>query len=139
MRRRAFVSGAVAALVLLAASACGSPSDEDVADVARAFYAAVGSQDGSAACRLLAPPTRSEVESSSGEPCASAILDQDVQEAVGAPDVDVYATMALVRWPQETTFVTRYDSGWRVYAAGCSPDPKSPPDADRYDCVVQGG
>lgn len=125
--------------LLLSTSGCGSASDGDVAEVARAFYDAVGAQDGAAACKLLAPPTRSEVEKSSGKSCDKAILDEGVQEAVGAPQVDVYATMALVRWPQETTFVTRYDAGWRIYAAGCSPDPGSPADADRYDCNVQGG
>jgi hypothetical protein len=131
--------GIAAAMVLPTTSACSSASDDEVADVARAFYGAIGAQDGATACRLLAAPTRSEVEKSSGKPCAEGILDEDVQEAVGAPQVDVYATMARVRWPQETTFVTRYDSGWLVYAAGCSPDPGSPPDADRYDCNVQGG
>ena len=128
-----------ATVVLLTTSACSGTGDDDVARVSRAFYQAVGAQDGAAACRLLAPPTRAEVERSSGQPCAEGILDQGVQEATGAPRVDVYGTMALVRWPQETTFVTRYDTGWQVYAAGCSPDPKSPPDADRYDCDVQGG
>jgi len=129
----------LAALVLPTTSACGGASADDVTGVTRAFYQAIGSQDGATACRLLAPPTRSEVESSSGEPCARGILEEDVQEGTGAPRVKVYATMALVRWAQETTFVTRYDFGWRVYAAGCSPDPQSPADADRYDCNVQGG
>jgi hypothetical protein len=131
--------GAAAAALLGTTSACGGASDDDVASVARAFYTAIGSQDGAAACRLLAPPTRSEVESSSGQPCAEAIVDENLQPSAGAPRVQVYATMALVRWSQETTFVTRYDAGWRVYAAGCSPDPSSSPDADRYDCNVQGG
>jgi hypothetical protein len=62
-----------------------------------------------------------------------------VQDVTGTPHVEVYASMAQVRWSGETTFVSRYDSGWRVYAAACSPDPSSPRDADRYDCDVKGG
>lgn len=139
MRVRVLWLGVAAALVLPVTSSCSGAGDDEVADVARAFYEAVGARDGAAACRLLAPPTRSEVESSSGTSCAQGILDEGVQEAVGAPEVDVYATMARVRWPQETTFLARYDAGWRVYAAGCSPDPESPRDADRFDCDVQGG
>lgn len=139
MRVRRWYIGIAAVLALPTVSGCGSASDDDVAAVATAFYEAIGAEDGAKACRLLAEPTRSEVESSAGKPCERAILEEDLQEAVGEPDVGVYATMARVRWPQETTFMARYDSGWRVFAAGCSPDPQSPRDADRYDCAVQGG
>jgi hypothetical protein len=139
MRIRYLGLGIAAAVALPTTSACAGANDQDVVGVARSFYDAVGARDGATACRLLAPPTRSEVEQSSGEPCAQGILEEDVQQTAGAPRVDVYATMAIVRWTQETTFVTRYDTGWHVYAAGCSPDPRSPRDADRFDCDVQGG
>ncbi|SFB77982.1 hypothetical protein SAMN04487968_101479 [Nocardioides terrae] len=139
MNVRGLLIGIATVLVVPTVSSCDSSSDDDVAKVATAFYEAIGSEDAATACRLLAPPTRSELESSAGKPCAKAILDEGVQEAVGAPQVDVYATMARVRWPQESTFMARYDGGWLVFAAGCSPDPKSPRDADRYDCDLQGG
>jgi hypothetical protein len=134
------IAGTVAAVapVLVLASGCGH-AEGDVLARARAFYAALGAHDGAAACRLLAPPTREELEKSAGQPCASAIVQEGLGGATGRPDVRVYASMGSVAWAGETAFLARYDDGWHVFAAGCTPDPTSPRDADRYDCDVQGG
>lgn len=138
MTSRPLLTAAAAVAVVLLASGCGGARDDAVRS-ARSFYAALDAGDGAAACRLLADPTRRELEASAGEPCARAILQQHVGEASGRPHARTYASMALVRWAQETTFLARFGDGWRVFAAGCAPDATSPRDADRYDCDVQGG
>jgi hypothetical protein len=42
--------------------------------------------------------------------------------------------MTQVRFAQDTIFLARFQSGWKVMAAGCSPVPGHP-----YDCRLQGG
>jgi hypothetical protein len=79
------VASAVCASVLVATgcASAGNPPDRVVGD----FAAAVGRGDGSEACRLLAPSTRSELEQSAGTPCATALLDEvdeDMGEALSA-------------------------------------------------------
>jgi hypothetical protein len=127
-----------AAVVLLTAvacitlSGCGSAQEETVADTAGAFYEAVGASDGQAACAVLAPASQSELEQSAGKPCAQAILDEDVPDVVDPEDIVVFGTMAQVRFAGETTFLTRFEDGWRVVAAACTPG------RSRYDCSIKG-
>ena len=118
----------------LSISACGGSQDADATDTARTFYDALSAKDGAAACDLLTPGTRDELEQSSGKKCGVAILDELKS---GAPrdggDVEVYGVMARVHWWDETVFLTRMPDGWRVLAAGCKPI-----EGDPYDCVVKG-
>lgn len=130
-------------LVLTAAGCRGSAGGE-VETTAREFYAALGQRDGAGACRILAPPTRSEVEQSAGRPCAQAILEEPISAASGTAHTEVYGTMGQVRWAEETTFLTRYEAGWRVLAAGCAlpkdtstGDTNDAGDPERYDCAVK--
>ena len=115
-------------------SACGGTQDDDVADVAKVFASALETGDGPLACSVLAHSTRSELEQSSGDPCERAILDETTR-VVGSPiDVDAYGTMARARYEQDTLFLTRFESGWLVMAAACTPAPS----VDGYDCKVKG-
>jgi hypothetical protein len=116
---------------------CGAPQTSAVQGVADSFVAAVSASDGAAACRLLAPRTKSELEQTAGEPCAKALLAEDVprrraNQPAGA--VEVYGTAAWVRTSSDTIFLARFQGGWKVSAAGCSPTT-----ARMYDCVVKGG
>jgi hypothetical protein len=126
-------AGAAASLALLL-SGCGGAEDSDVADIADQLYQAIGSDDGSAACAVLSPRTQDEVEKAAGKPCPDAILDEDLPQPRGAERVSTFGTAAQVQYAEETTFLTRFKSGWRVVAAGCTPVP-----GDRYDCKVAGG
>lgn len=100
--------------------------------VADRFYTAVAAQDGASACAILSPAARSELEQSAGKPCPRAILEEDVP-AVAAPErIEVFGTMAQVRYAGETAFLTRFEQGWRVVAAACTPT------RAKYDCSVQG-
>ena len=131
-------AGAVAAASLL--GACGAADRGDVSSAAQRFYDAVGSGDGSAACLLLAAPTRASLEQSAGKPCDRAVLEEHLPS--GAADtgaVEVHGQMAMVRWAGDTTFLSRYAEGWLVYAAGCTSPPERATHADRFDCTLQGG
>jgi hypothetical protein len=118
----------------LALSGCSTGQEDAVAAAARDFHRALQDHDGAAACSLLAPRTREEVEKSAQKDCAAAIL----EESVAAPDphrtVEAFGTMAQVRAGTETTFLSRFPSGWKVMAAGCAKRAD-----DTYDCQVQGG
>jgi hypothetical protein len=115
-------------------SGCGGAEDSDVEEVAEQFYRAIGSGDGAAACAVMASRTQEEVEQSAGEPCQDAILDEDLPHPGASDRVSTFGTAAQVRYADETTFLTRFRTGWRVVAAGCAPVP-----GDRYDCQVAGG
>ena len=83
---------------------------------------------------MLARSTKSELEQSTGDPCETAILDEAIQALGARIDVDAYGTMAQARFEQDTLFLTRFESGWRVLAAACTPRPS----VDSYDCRVKG-
>lgn len=136
-RRPGPVAASVAVLMLVGLAGCASPQDGAVRDVAGEFASAIGSGDGAAACRLLAPRTKSELEQSAGKACAKAVLEEDVPS--GTQDrtlgnVDVYGTAAWVQTGNDTVFLARFQGGWKVSAAGCT---KTTP--RMYDCVVKGG
>lgn len=124
-----------AAPVLLLGAACGSDAeDAGPARAARAFEDAVGAERGAAACELLAPETKSELEQSAGAACAEAILDEDLPEPDAFESAAAFGTMAIVRFAADTLFVSEFDGRWRVLAAGCEPVPHT-----AYDCAIQGG
>ncbi len=60
--------------------------------------------------------------------------------AAGLPDsgrvveVKVYGTRRMVRYDEDVVFLGEFPDGWKVTAAGCSPQAGAP-----YDCQVQGG
>jgi hypothetical protein len=131
-RARAALAGALALLVLLL-SGCGGAEDADVEAVAERFYQAVGSGDGATACAVMASRTRDQIEQAAGKSCQDAILDEDLPQPGASDQVSTFGTAAQVRYADETTFLTRFRTGWRVVAAGCAPVP-----GDRYDCQVAG-
>lgn len=124
----------LALTVLALCSGCGGdPEDAGPARAAKAFEDAVGAGKGAAACALLAPETRSQVEQSAGKACDTAILDEDLPEPDAFESASAFGTMAIVRFAADTLFVSEFDGRWRVMAAGCSPVPHT-----AYDCAIQG-
>lgn len=119
--------GAVAVLV----TACGGTQDPDVARVATGLMEAVEGDDGTGACALLAPPVRSELEDTSGSPCAEAVLEEDVGAPSDSTEVEVFDTMARAVVGSETLFLSRFDGRWLVVAAACDPVAGKP-----YNCAV---
>ena len=126
----------IPALLLLGLAGCGSVGERgDAADgVALRLLSAVESKDGAAACAPLAPETLQEVESSAGQPCDKAILDEDLPSPGTVTGTDVYGQWAQGRLTDDTLFLGVFPGGWRVVAAGCTPRGDKP-----YTCAIQGG
>jgi hypothetical protein len=99
-------------------SSCASSEQDGAVRAADDFVAAVSDGEAGEACALLAPETLEELEQSTGTPCAEAVL----QEAEAAGDrvrVSTFGTMSQVRYADDVLFLTHFDAGWLVVAAGC--------------------
>jgi hypothetical protein len=124
-------------LGVAATGGCASRTTAAATSVAQHFYAALQDEDGAAACRVLAPSTRSQLEQSEGKPCPAAVLEEHVPRTGEPRGTAVFGRMAQVRYDGETAFLTRGDRGWLVLAVACGgrpPERESP-----YDCRVEGG
>jgi hypothetical protein len=122
-----------AGLCLTVLAGCAGSQDDTVREVAEGFHDAVAAGDGAAACAVLAPTTRDELEQSTGKECRAAILEEDLPDVTGDGDPDVFGSMAEVAYAGDTVFLTRLPDGWRVLAAGCTPQPVGP-----HECLVKG-
>ena len=123
----------VAGVVLVTATACGSSSSTPSSHAAEQFYQALEAEDGTAACALLAPETREEIEDSAEAPCPTAILDEDIPSAGKVTATHLYGNQAQVRLSGDTAFLAEFDDGWKIVAAACTPRGERP-----YDCAVKG-
>lgn len=128
----------VAVAVVLAATvgACGTVSDrrDDVRDAATVFeqHLAEGAYD--RLCAALAPGTVEELEQSAGSPCAKALGEEAPPRGGALRVVDVYGDQARAVLATDTLFLSRFDSGWKIVAAGCTERPEQP-----YRCRIKGG
>jgi hypothetical protein len=129
-RTRVLVGGAISALAL---TSCAGTQDAPARSAAQDFLAAVQAKDGQAACTLLAPAARAELESSSGMPCREAVLEEPLGGSSTPSSVDVFDSMAQVRFDSETLFLSRFDGDWLVIGAACTAKPGDQP----YDCSIQ--
>ncbi len=132
--RSMLTSVTVLGLAATTLAGCAPAQDEGVRAVAARFYAAYAERDGAAMCAQLAPRTKSELEQSAGRPCEEAVLEEDVPEADEPAKVQVFGTQAEISWRGETTFLARFEGGWKVMAAACTPQRAKP-----YDCTISGG
>jgi hypothetical protein len=121
-------------VALLAGCASLSPDSNAAGDVARTFFTAVSDGDGDQACALLLDSTREELEQSSGSPCASSVLEEDLPSVGDVLQVKAYGRNAQVLLDGDVVFLAVVDGTWKVTAAGCLPRPAEP-----YDCSVQEG
>jgi hypothetical protein len=131
-RRAAFLLVPTALCLLSGCSGQGGVESQNAVDAALRFTTAAR-DDPSAACGLLAPGTRQELEDQDG-PCASALPDQDLPQASGPGTAEVYGKDAIVRLRGDTLFLARFADGWHVTAAGCLPAGQDKP----YTCTVKG-
>jgi hypothetical protein len=124
-RRRPLVISAVTVTLLL--SGCGGLSDDDVRRVAADFAAG----DPGERCDLLAPSTYAAVAEESS--CEDAL--EEISPGSGeVTEVAVWGEEAQAKLSDDTLFLTRTSSGWRVMAAACRPQGQDEP----YDCQVEG-
>lgn len=123
---------AVAVATVSGCSGVG-PDAAGAANAAQAFHAETSDGEGDAACARLDARAVDELEQS-GQPCRQAVLAADVPDAAQVRDVQVWGGRGIVVLDHDVVFVARFDSGWRVTAAGCSPREDRP-----YECIVKGG
>ena len=123
-----FASAGIAFLV-----GCGS-AGTDAEDAAARFYRAVETNEVAAACDLLAPESRREVEQAEHAPCEQALPKVGLPRVDGPVESERFGRQAQVRFGNDTVFLAEYDEGWKVMAAGCTPRGSLP-----YDCLVAGG
>lgn len=131
MRKMRCRLSAAACAVALLASGCAGSQDAAATSAAEDLLTAVSDGDGAAACRVLAPATADELETTSGKPCDRAVLEEDLGPGTGPAHVEVFDSMAQVRLGADTLFLSRYDGRWRVVAAACTPVTGRP-----YDCSI---
>jgi hypothetical protein len=127
---------ALAGLAAAAMSACGTGQRErDAANVVERFHAALGRDDGAAACRELGEETQSELESRERRPCEEAILTLVLPKDGRPVNPRVFVTSAAVDLAEGgTTFLDESSDGWTISAAGCAPTAPGQP----YDCELSG-
>jgi hypothetical protein len=125
------------ALLCLAATGCGRGADRgDATAVAERFFAAVGSGDDAAACRLLAADTRKALEDEEQKPCRDAIGGVQIDRARPTA-VELYLTNAQADLDNgERAFLSRTADGWRVSAAGCTTG-EGPPEDVPMKCELE--
>ena len=126
---------AVGLAMLLSVPGCagqGSADDGSAAAAALRFTRDLAASP-SEACGILAPHTLKELEDSQGS-CPSSLPGLDLPRAAAVRSTEVYAKDAIVRLDKDTVFLARFDQGWRVTAAGCTPHGDLP-----YDCTLKGG
>lgn len=126
--------GLIVVLVLLAG--CGTSGDRAQADrVVQQFYDAVRHGNGQQACAQLSESTVMQLESQMKQPCPNVIT--RLQYA-GGPIVrtSVYVKNAKVDLRNdESAFLEREPSGWRLSAVGCRPEGK--PEDRPLECEAQ--
>ncbi|MGW7333232.1 hypothetical protein ACWGIU_32480 [Streptomyces sp. NPDC054840] len=134
--RRKAGAAALAGVLGALLSGCGAaaPRVEGARDAGRAFEQALASRQYGAACDLLAPETRAQLEVDEKQTCAKALEEQELPVSGAVNGAEVYGRQALVRADGETLFLSQFTGGWRVVAAGCMPQEDKP-----YQCVVKGG
>ncbi|MFE6847333.1 hypothetical protein [Streptomyces sp. NPDC057686] len=124
--------GAVGALV----GGCGASAAR--VDGARAagerFERALASGDHRAACRLLAPETIGQLEQDEGKACGEALGAEELPTAGAVRTTEVYGRQALLSLDGDTLFLSQFSGGWKVVAAGCTPQGEQP-----YQCALKGG
>ncbi|MBC6450013.1 hypothetical protein [Actinokineospora xionganensis] len=119
MRRVAVV---LAALVGL--SACGGERVREAENVARAFLGALADNRTEEACALFGPRVLAD------EDCAAALEKLTPATIV---ETEVWGDGAIVRAGSGTLFLSEFNRGWLVTAAGCVDRGEVP-----YDCAVGG-
>lgn len=119
--------------VAVVVSGCGTGGRAPAArNAAASFEDALRGQDAEAMCALIAPGTRTELESNEKSSCPDAIVKQELPAGGGARSVDVYGRQARVVLDADTLFLSEFPGGWKVVAAGCAPEHGKP-----YHCAIK--
>ncbi|MFF4029202.1 hypothetical protein ACFYZ2_05450 [Streptomyces sviceus] len=124
------------ALLGLVLSGCGSVGERrsDAETAATGFERLLRADDPTGLCAALAPETRGELEESQKASCEKAISSQEIPPGGATQRVDLYGRQARIVLARDTLFLSLFPDGWKVVAAGCTPQPGRP-----YQCAIKGG
>jgi hypothetical protein len=125
MRVQGWVAAVLAGATLMG---CTAQSDQDSAAATAARFLAAAATDPAAACALLTPRTRTDLEVSEGAKCVEALPDG---LGGGVEHADTWSDQARVDTDNGVLFLSEFESGWLVAAAGCRPNGDAP-----YLCVL---
>lgn len=131
MQRRARWVGAVA--ISLALGGCASTGEQAPLVAATEFQAHLRASQPEAACALLSPSARAELEASAGKECAQALPEEHLPADSRRLESSRFGSMAQVRFADETIFLSRFPDGWLIVGAGCTPTTSGV-----YDCRIKG-
>ncbi|MFL6141458.1 MAG: hypothetical protein ACJ72N_06250 [Labedaea sp.] len=125
--------GVLVGMLLAVLTGCANQDGEQqAAGVAARFLDAAGRGDTATACALLTPRVREDQAVAEGQSCARS-LPVDRLRGGAVTGTDVWSEWARVSTDGGAVFLTEFDSGWLVTAAGCQPNGDAP-----YRCVVGG-
>ncbi|MGW6613252.1 hypothetical protein ACWGA0_07305 [Streptomyces erythrochromogenes] len=74
-----------------------------------------------AACRLLAPEMRGQLEQDRKKTCGEAMGEEELPQAGAVRTTEVYGRQAMLRLVGDALFLSQFSGGWKVVAAGCTP------------------
>jgi hypothetical protein len=124
---------AVAGIVaLLAVSGC-APDGAAPADAAQEFHQSLSRSDWSAACAMLQSDTRGKTAREQESSCEEHLGNLQVQEPGTVTRTEIYGRAAFVEFEHDAVFLAAAEGGWKVTAAGCTPNGDAP-----YTCEVGG-
>jgi hypothetical protein len=129
-------AGAALIPVALLAAGCGTAGDRrDARAVTQRFIDAVHRRSGERACAQLDAAARQTLEQQAKAPCVRAVTTLQIAARRTAHAV-VYLDDARVDLAGgragEAVFLGRTPAGWRISAAGCTPQGERP-----YDCDLE--
>jgi hypothetical protein len=112
---------------LLTLAACAPDRTAAAAAAAEEFHRALIAGNVSGACSLLQAETR-EKTAGNGDAgsCESGLRGQELADAGKIVHTDIYGRNALVEFEKDTVFLTASKDGWKVTAAGCTPNGDAP-------------
>jgi hypothetical protein len=125
----------VAGALLIAGCTSITPQDDSAAHAASAFTHALDEHNGVRACSLLTPEAVSTVEQSEGRHCSSAIVSMNLPQQGRRLSAHAFGVNAVVTTDSDVLFLTASGGSWKVFAAGCTPQPHDRP----YSCLVTAG
>jgi hypothetical protein len=118
-------------LAVLLAGCANETGERDASSVASRFLDATERGDTQAACALLTPKVREDLLASDGQSCEESLPADRLRGTV--TEAAVWSDWAQVNTDGGKVFLTEFDSGWLVAAAGCEPNGDAP-----YRCAVGG-
>ncbi|WP_147422497.1 hypothetical protein [Pseudarthrobacter phenanthrenivorans] len=129
--RRAGVAAA-AILALLAGAGC-APDGKAPADAAQSFHRALAASDWASACSMLLEDTRQKAAQEQHSSCEDRLQNLQLEDVEAVTGTETYGRNAMVVFDNDTVFLTAARGGWKITAAGCTPEGEAP-----YTCEVGG-